>query len=336
MSKKNSAATLAAAAERGAQWMLARQQRDGSFQGASGLDDYYKAPIGLIHTGHILEADRLLDFVAKRYLKEDGDLEGHDLSWFESYRIYAHAWITIAAIMRGRFEVAHSMLGFLKSYHDEVTGGFFVTREGRDKRSGHQEMMSTSVAALACLWAGQLDIAERTGKWLARIYAAQPDLSRGLYHVWDSEKGLVMEFPQESAISYLVDASQTGQWYFQYGISAAFLSCLSGATRESKWLGLAQEFLRASKHCREDVYLQPTSGKIGWGAAWTYRLSRDPEDRQMAKAVGEGLQALQHQDGAWSSVDPYDPATDKNHEPSLAVTGEFVTLLGSMYLALDV
>ena len=285
----NNSTTTLAAAESGVQWMLARMQQDGSFQDASSLDGYYKAPIGLILTGHLLEADRLLDLIAQRYLKEDGDLDGSDVSWFETFRIYAHAWITIAAMMRRRFEVAHSLLGILKTYHDEMTGGFFANREARDKRYGHQEMMSTSAAALACLWAGRLDIAQRAGKWFERIYERQPDLSRGLYHVWDSREGLVTEFPSDKAVSYLVDASQTGQRYFQYGISAAFLSCLSGATRERKWLKLAQKFLRASKHCREDVYLQPASGKIGWGAAWTYRLSHDDEDRQMAEAVGDGL-----------------------------------------------
>ena len=74
----------------------------------------------------------------------------------ESFRVYPHAWLTIAAMMLGRFEVAHSMLRVLSSYHDESTGGFFATRQGRDQRQGPQEIMSTGAAALACLWAGRL------------------------------------------------------------------------------------------------------------------------------------------------------------------------------------
>jgi len=332
----SSANTLSVTAQRGAQWMLARLERDGSLQGASGLDDYYKAPIGLILTGHAQEADRLLDFVVNGYLQEDGDLDGRDLSWMESFRVYPHAWLTIAAMMLGRFEVAHSMLRVLSSYHDESTGGFFATRQGRDQRQGPQEIMSTGAAALACLWAGRLDIARRAGAWFEHIYDAQPDLSGGLYHVWDSDSGLVTEFPQDQAISYRVDASQTEQWYFMYGISAAFLSCLSGATREKKWLELAQKFLRASGHCQEDVYRQTKSGKIGWGAAWSYRLSRDPEDRRVAESVGAGLQTLQHEDGYWrAGVSVYDMQAGKTGEASLAATAEFVTLLSWMCLDLD-
>ena len=335
MATQELAATLGNAAERGAQWLLARQQPDGSFAGATGLDDYYKAPLGLIVTGHLGEADLVLDFIAERYLQPDGDLDGSDLSWFETFRIYPHSWIVIAAMMRGRFEMAHSMLRVLVDFHDENTGGVFATQAAHASLSGPQEMMSSSVAGLACLWAGRLDIAQRAGMWLEQIYNTQPDLTRGLYHVWDSENGLVTQFATEEAISYLIDASELSQWYFQYGISAAFLSCLHGATREKKWLELAQKYLRASQHCREDVYRQPTSGKIGWGAAWTYRLSRDPADREMAEAVGAGLRALQRPDGYWGSVGVYDLQTNPTPDPSLAVTGEFVTLLGFMEFALQ-
>jgi len=335
METHETAATLGNAAAQGAQWLLARQQPDGSLAGASGLDDYYKAPLGLIVTGHLGEADRMLDLVAERYLQPDGDLDGSDLSWFETFRIYPHSWIVIAAMMRGRFELAHSMLRVLADFHDEKTGGFFATQAAHASRSGPQEMMSTSVAGLACLWAGRLDIARRTGGWLETVYNAQPDLTRGLYHVWDSEKGLITEYPAEEAVSYVVDTKELSQWYFQYGISAAFLSCLHGATRENEWLELAQKYLRASQHCREDVYRQPTSGKIGWGAAWTYRLSRDPADRELAEAVGAGLRALQRPDGYWGGVGVYDLETNPNPDPSLAVTGEFVTLLGFIHFALQ-
>ena len=44
----NNSTTTLAAAESGVQWMLARMRQDGSFQDASSLDGYYKAPIGLI------------------------------------------------------------------------------------------------------------------------------------------------------------------------------------------------------------------------------------------------------------------------------------------------
>jgi hypothetical protein len=150
---------------------------------------------------------------------------------------------------------------------------FFTTTEAQAMRAGTQDLISNSLAGLACLWAGRLDIAEQTGEWVHRLYEAPPDLKKGLYCVWDSRSGLVLRFPKEEANVLWVDCSQTDQSYYMYGIAAASLSSLSAATREKekRWLELAQKVLRASKHCREDVYRHEKGGKIGWGAAWTYR-----------------------------------------------------------------
>lgn len=321
-------------AQRAARWLIALQQADGSLRGARSINEYYKAPFGLVVTGHNREADRMLDYVARTYLKEDGDLDGTGCSWFDEFRIYPHAWLLVAAIMRGRFELTRALLPVILDYHDETGGGFFQTARAHADRRGHQEIMTTSIAGLACLWGGRLDVAARTGRWLEKIYQAQPDLTLGLYFVWDTESGLVTDFPTELARNFMVDAGQAVQRYYQYGISAAFLASLSGATGERKWLELAQAFLRASQHCQEDVYRQPQSGKIGWGAAWTYRLSGEPQDRQPAEAVLEGLRALQSEDGWWSGLNAYQRQMSVTAEPGIDVTGEFVGLVGCMELVL--
>lgn len=322
------------AAQRGARWLIEQQQPDGSLRGATSISDYYKGPFGLIVTGHIAEADRLLGFIAATYLKKDGDLDGTSVEWFDTFRIYPHSWLAIAALMRGRFEMAYPLMGFLAKCFDDNTGGFFGTAAGMRARRGPQEVMSTSIAGLACLWGGRLDIARKTGHWFQALHAAQPDLHRGLYFVWDSDAGLVTEFAAKEAVSFFVDAKETSQWYFEYGIAAAFLSSLSAATGDRAWLKLAQEFLRATKSCRDDVYRQPASGKIGWGAAWTYRLSRDPEDRRLAEAVAEGLHALQSPEGWWSGLGVYERQKGSNLEPNIDVTNEFVGLLGCVELVL--
>jgi len=326
-----------AAARRGAEWVAGRQERDGSLRDAHSLAGYYKAPFALVVTGHNGAAERMLDHVARRFLRRDGDLDGAGVEWFQSYRIYPHAWLTIAAAMRGRFEIAYALLATLIEYHDEKTGGFFATGEsdGSGRRTGKQEMMSTSLAGLACLWLGRMDIARRTGRWLQHLYDAQPDLSAGLYHVWDSERGLITEFPQADAKTYFVNASMPDQWYFQYGISAAFLSSLSAATGEKHWLQLAQKFLRASSHCRDDVYGRFTSAKIGWGAAWTYRVSGDNGDSHVAELVAERLCALQNDDGSWSASGSYGTESAAVAEPTIDLTAELTGLLGCIALAVD-
>jgi len=321
-------------AQRGAYWLISQMQPDGSFHNARSINEYYKAAFGLVISGHNLEADRLLDYVSKTFLKNDGDLNGEGCVWFEDFRIYAHCWLLMAALMRGRFEIVHPLLSFVAKYHDETSGGFFQKTAGSQQRKGVQEVMTTGLAGLACLWGGHLDIAEKTGQWMENLYQAQPNLSKGLYFVWDSRSGLVTEFPKEESKSFMIDARETQQRYYQYGIAAAFLSSLSAATGVKKWLALADEFLKSSKHCREDVYREPQSGKIGWGAAWTYRLTNNPEDLRIAQEVASGLGALQSEHGWWSTLNVYQHQMAKKLEPGLDITGEFVSLLGCMELVL--
>jgi len=333
MNEHDSKAGLALdSALRGARWLLALLEPDGSLRTARNLTAYYKTPFGLVVAGHVSEAERMLDYVAATYMTPDGDLDGSGVPWYQQFRIYPHAWLTCAAMARGRFEMARELTGVLERHFDPATGGFFATREGASKREGPQEIMTTSMAGLACLWAGRHDIARETGRWLRNLLEAQPDLTRGLYQVWDSRSGLVTEFPAEQASGFLVDATKLRQWYFQYGISAAFLSSLGAATGEIAWILLAQKFLHSCRHCREDRFLTPQAGKIGWGAAWTYRMTRESRDRELAHAVIDGLRAIQGQDGSWNVAGVYSAEPAEDSEPLLDVTSEFVALQGSMGL----
>jgi hypothetical protein len=322
------------AARRGAEWLAGRQAPDGSLRDAASLAAYYKTPFALTVAGHNEAAERMLDFIAHRFLTKDGDLDGDGVEWFERYRIYPHAWLAIAASMRGRFDIACPLIATVIGFHDDETGGFSATGSPNrvDSRRGPQEVMSTSLAGLACLWLGRLDVARRTGGWLQRLYDAQPDLSAGLYHVWDRERGLVTAFSAGDAKAYLVDATQPEQWYFQYGISAAFLSSLSAATGDRRWLQLAQAFLRASAHCRDDVYGRFASGKIGWGAAWTYRASGDEADRDLAERVGAQIVDLQNEDGSWSASSSYG-SESRAVDPTMDLTAELTALLSCIALA---
>jgi hypothetical protein len=309
-------------AARGAEWLLDHLETGGRFQGDPPLTAYYKTPYAFLASGHPVEAERVLDFIRLRFLQPDGDLDGSGVPWYGQFRIYPHAWIASGALARGRFDIARPLIRFIKARQDPATGGFAADEQGS------QEIMTGSVAALACLWSGDLDAALAAAGWLKRMFEAQPDLRRGLYHVW--RNGLVTEFPAESATSYLVDATQRKQWYFQYGISAAFLAQLTAATGDNSWIDLGRRYLGASSHCQDDVYRQPQSGKIGWGSAWTYRVSRLPEDARYAAPVIDGLCALQTPDGSWHPGGVYEMAPGESVEPRIDITSEFVALQSEM------
>lgn len=190
------------ASRRGADWIIDQMEPDGSIRGATSINDYYKTVVGLAAAGRPHEADLMLDYVVQRFLQRDGDLDGSGCPFFDRYRIYAHAWVLMAGVLRARFDVIHPIVEFLAQFQDEETGGFYGSKPQFDRR-GEQEMMTTGVVAIALLWAGRLDLALRTGQWMKRLFDAQPDLSQGLYCVWDRQQGLVTDFPSEDASMYL-------------------------------------------------------------------------------------------------------------------------------------
>jgi hypothetical protein len=312
-------------ATRGAEWLLSHLQADGSITGGSDLRAYYKTPFALIASGHVTQAEQVLDYVEQRYLLASGDLDGAGVPWFSIYRTYPHSWLCCAAVMRGRFGLARQLADRIATFHNPASDGFFA-----DEACTIDEIMTTSMAGLASLWAGRLELACGAGRWLRNLLAAQPDLHRGLYTSW--RNGLVTEFSEADAAGYFVDGGKTRQYYFQYGIAAALMSSLSGATGEAHWLDTARAFLQASAYAAEDRYQTPQSGKIGWGAAWTYRLSQRDEDRDLVHAVIDGLGALQNDDGSWLATGVYGGARAEADSVVIDVTSEFVALQASMGL----
>lgn len=307
------------AAQRGARWLLDRLASDGSLSGATDLTAYYKTPCALLWSGHRAGALQVLAYARERYLWADGDLDGTSVPWLEQYRIYPHAWLAVGAAELGDLATAQALVRFVLTHCNAESGGFLA------RADGSEEIMTTSMAGLACLRAGEMTAAAGVARWLETVYRAQPDLSAGLWHVWRS--GLVTN---DDSVAYRVNAREARQWYFQYGISAAFLAEYARATGNSEALSLARQYLQASAHCGPDVYRTPQSGKIGWGAAWTYRLSSNAQDLALVDAVVEGLRALQCGDGSWNAQGVYEAKPSSGDETRFDVTAEFVALLGQM------
>lgn len=311
------------AAGKAAVWLLNLLQTDGRFAGGTDLRAYYKTPAALLAHGYVNEAHLVLDYVESKLLLPDGDLAGEGVPWFGIYRTYPHSWLCYAAVTAGRYDLARQLSTFISTYHNGKSGGFFA-----DHVRSVEEIMTTSMAGLACLSSGHHDLALASAHWLDHLWGAQPNVKLGLYTAW--RDGLVLKYPEGEAASYLVDAAKKRQYYFQYGIAAALLSAVAGVTGDRHWLNLASELLAATEHLAEDRYQTPQSGKVGWGAAWTYRLTRDAGQRQLVEAVTAGLSALQNDDGSWLATGVYGGAGAEADSVTIDVTSEFLALLSYM------
>lgn len=285
------------------------------------MDCYYKAPCALAFAGERSRAGRLFDYAIDRFLLPGGDLDGAGVAWFDRFRTYPHSWLCWAAVELNRPQAAARLSAFLATRWNPSSGGF------RADAQGAEEIMTTSMAGLACLLAGNRDIAHGVARWLDTVFSAQPDLQRGLIHVCQPGLGLTAG---DGSVSYIVDASRPRQWYFQYGISAAFLAAYVRAGGSPAALQLARNYLLASRFCFEDVYRTPQSGKIGWGAAWTFALSREPSLKTLAETVATNLCQLQCGDGSWNPEGVYEPVPQSETAVRIDVTAEFVALLSQM------
>jgi hypothetical protein len=306
-------------ANRAAAWLRALlDPTTGSLDGGTDLRAYYKTPSAFLNNGLLAEADLVLDYIERHYLKPGGDLDGHGVPWFGVYRTYPHAWVCFAAAERGRSALAQQLADFIATWQNPLSGGFFAG-EARDV----EEVMTTSMAGIALLSAGRIEPATAVGEWLRGLWNQQPNLvSEGLYTSC-RDGVLITKFAEADAAGCLVDVTKPRQWYFQYGIAAALLTQLSRRTNEPAWLSLANEFLNASSHAASDRYQTPQSGKVGWGAAWAGNSA-------LSTTVADGLRALQNGDGSWLATGVYGGEIAAADSVTIDVTAEFATLLAYM------
>ena len=101
--------------QKGLNWLLGRLNDDGSFQAKRPLlSCYSKAPLALLKSGRNEEAMRLLDWIKKTYLRNDGDFRTCDEYKIESSKesfewrlyLYHNAWFCLSSLLNGRFDIS--------------------------------------------------------------------------------------------------------------------------------------------------------------------------------------------------------------------------------------
>jgi len=317
------------AAEKGVKWILSCLYPDGSFgPAAKEFSYYYKTAWALIDTGYMIEAMKLLDYVKKTHLMDDGDfnqkLGKHvdDPIW----HAYLNTWLIIGAHKLGRFDISFKGMQYILNLQDPVNGGFFCKKPSEE--GGDEHVIISSSCGLACLYTGMLDEAKKAGDFFMRIMEMQPEKEKRFYSVFHSKKGLVTRFPPEKSQIYVVEAEKTRQWWFTIGHPIGFLTKLYLATNCEKYLEGAKEYFNFTDSCvkqPEGVFSWPASGKIGWGSAVLYNVTGDPRYAEAAKAVADYLVETQSPDGYWLGyVSRFE---DQPLFNTVAITAEFVVWL---------
>lgn len=317
-------------------WLLQRIGDDGA--PGCGPEGSYRLPQSLLLTGHRDEAARVLGWMRRQVLTDDGDLAdgGMRTAFGSRWSSYPLAIIAEAAWKLEQYATAAAIGRTLRAFQDPVTGGAFAQRpEIRDSR--RQDLFPTAQLGITALVVGDHRMADGAARWLAALWALQPELPAVLYSATDGADLITDpgDDPRER-FGLITDLGAPRQAFYNPGIAAAFLARYAAARRDADAGRLAAEYLSLSAaggpaqfDHRESVQIC----KFGWGAAALLELTGADEYRRHVQTMIDWFCAAQQPDGHWDNS-PFLMPDGPTVTSAVEVTAEFVQHLVVMSTAL--
>lgn len=296
---------------RGGQYLVARQNPDGSFGTyRRGPKAYSKILMAWHVCGYTKEANRLCQWIRNCGMTPDGDFGPRPQGKSDHDYIYPNSWIIMGAHQLGAFDISQRGMDFLMTFWDSDSGGFYSSRTEKNA-STKQDLIFVGFAGLAALYTGKTDVARGVGRWMNRLMALQPRFPQGLYTVYSRQQGLYTQYQPEEANRHFLDfsASTGEQFFFQIGVAGGFLAELFVATREPEWLDLAQQYMQGAISANDHFFSTVRAGKVGWAASLLHTLTGERQYKDLAFRVGNFLVSSQTSQGSWGNG-PGQPGND--------------------------
>lgn len=316
----------------GLKYVIAQQQKSGTIEPAdTGLAAYHKVPYMLSLVGQTERATRLCTWIEETVVDEDGDFadpQGRQGAMEDFYH-YPNSWIIMGAHRLELFNLSYAGMGFLTTLQHPGTGGFLTAgpSAGLEDR---QDLLSTSVAGLACVHTGHMDEAERAGYFLANVLESQKNR---LYFYLENTDEFVTEYEDEEASRYCLTLGRPNQWYFVPGLAACFLAKLFQGTDNDQFLQAAQGYVQFADSSGDDRYGYVRSGFLGLAAALLYRLTDVTHYQEIAEEVAENIMDSQMSNGSWAEASmgyvPPAPIVDATAENVIVLNGILQVLGGT-------
>jgi hypothetical protein len=322
---------------KGAAFLLRHLNPDGSLGPVEQGIFYYRTPWALTLCGETVSAMRLIDWIRRRMLTPDGEVAGSaspNAGTNRQANTYAETCLAYGAQLLRQYDVAERAMRFAQRFQDPVTGGVYPDRE-RTGPSDPQILYLTCQLGMSAILTGHRESAEAAGRFLQRLWAAQPELPERLYTIYLRDAGLVTTVPAGADRRHYVNESQdVRQYHYNGGMAAAFLVQLFLSTGDPAWLDLAQQYQAFSMGSTERQFEVMQVCKSAWGGGLLYAATREPIYRDWTIRLGDWFVANQRDDGHWENT-PYlvpHPSLPSN----LAITAEFVVHLDTIIGALSV
>ncbi len=319
----------------GVEFLLAQMNQDGSIGPLEAGIYYYRVPWALAVSGETSAAMRVLEWVGRHMLTEEGEIRGNaspDRGMRSQANTYAETIIAYGAHLLGRFDIAQRTMRFALRSQDPSSGGAFQNRD-QTGPDGPQLLFLTSQLGMSAILTGHINAALKVGTWFQRLWEAQPELPARLYTTWTTAGGLATEVPEGgNRMHYVQESQEERQYHYNGGISAAFLSRLYLQTGDPAWLNLARDYQRFSMESTERQFLTRQVCKSAWGAGLLSVITGEPLYRDWTARLGDWFTNGQEHDGSWVNTPYLSP------NPTLAnrieITAEFVVHLDTVIGAL--
>ncbi|OIJ66087.1 hypothetical protein WN71_020735 [Streptomyces mangrovisoli] len=163
------------------------------------------------------------------------------------------------------------------------------------------DLRSTALAGLVGLSVGDDEAVAGALDFTRRLMADQPDLPRNFFLVRDSKGHLVTSFDDAEARLFTVGFAehQRDPLYYALGLGMTFLAAAHERDGAPESLSGALAYAEQCMARTDAILRHHYTGKIGWGMAKLYRLTRRPEHRAVAEQAAEHLLRTQLSSGAW-------------------------------------
>jgi hypothetical protein len=320
---------------KGAAFLLRHQNRDGSVGPVEKGIYYSRVPWALALCGETGPAMQVTEWIRRHMLTPDGEVAGSASPNAQANRqanTYAESCLAYGAQLLRQYDVARKAIGFALRFQDPETGGVYQDRQ-RTGPSDPQIVYLTCQLGMSALLTGHQASAESAGRFLQRLWAAQPELPERLYTIYTRSGGLATRVPDGADRRHYVNESQdVRQYHYNGGMAAAFLVRLYLATGESLWLDLARQYQSFSMSSTARQFEVMQVCKSAWGGGLLYSATREPIYRDWTTRMGDWFVANQYGDGHWENSHYVNPNPPLHN--NLAITAEFVvhvdTIIGAL------
>jgi len=323
------------AIDKAAIWLKEQRKGDGSLKRSSSLLGYYTAPVFYRAAGMGRDANTCLQYIKKNYLKENGELILPKGVW-DNMKPYPQAWVTISSEIWGRDDIANKTFNYALTYQDPKTGGIFGEEKDRQQGKGRIDFDSTSILGIAGIKFKRENTVRQIGNYLINLYKSQPDLDNRFLWQWDTEEGIISDYPKEEEANFALSVGKKAEMStYRHGLLIIFFVKYFLYTGDIRFLKAAEEHFDYALEANDDFFEYGFCHKFGWGSALLYKATKKEKYREGSIKVAELLCSLQASDGRFFYKGAFNSLEEQPYDGGIDVTVQFANWIANTLWILE-